>query len=83
MPKTPAEDYGFLKNLFHRMKRKSADRTPFGQPEHQILEDLATLISNGKIQPVLDKEYNLNEVKKVFERVAKGNVVGQNVLNFS
>lgn len=71
--------------LFQKSRKFSAlggtYRWAFAQPNSFALKEVAKLVEDGKIKPVIDETFDFQDLPAAFERVEKGHLRGKVVVN--
>ncbi|EDV25077.1 uncharacterized protein TRIADDRAFT_25705 [Trichoplax adhaerens] len=74
----------FVKNaLFQNLKRDSCYSWAIGFGNGLALEDVTSLIDNGKIKPIIKRVFNFNEVQDAYEYLESGHARGKIVIDQS
>jgi NADPH:quinone reductase-like Zn-dependent oxidoreductase len=77
-------DYKLPEKLSKLLKEKSADyKLTWMQPNSKQLDEITTMVDNGKIKPVIDKVYAFEDGIKAFEYLATGRAQGKVIITLS
>ncbi|RDD42315.1 Reticulon-4-interacting protein 1, mitochondrial [Trichoplax sp. H2] len=71
------------KALFQNLKRDSCYSWAIGFGNGLALEDVTSLIDNGKIKPIIKRVFNFNEVQDAYEYLESGHARGKIVIDQS
>lgn len=71
-------------SIRHKAKKRGITYSfLFMQPNGQQLSEISKLVESGKINPIVDKTYELSEIKDAFQYVNTGRAKGKVVLKIT
>ncbi|XP_033646258.1 reticulon-4-interacting protein 1, mitochondrial-like [Asterias rubens] len=75
-----AASFSLIKKALSTIKTGSKYRWAFATPNTKALEDVAALVQNQKIRPVVNQVFPFNEVPDAYQKVEKGPARGKVVI---